>query len=165
MNIGIVVHSQTGHTLAVAVVLKERLLAAGHAVTLEQVETSRPAKPGAASVELRNKPEVDSYDALVFGSPVWGGAMSSAMTSYLSQVTSLQGKKVACLATHIFPPGLGANQTISQMKAVCESKGAIVCGSGSASWFPLGRKRRIAEVVDNLIEFIHEPNKPHHPLV
>jgi len=150
MNIGIVVHSQTGHTLAVAVMLKERLLAAGHAVTLEQVETSGRAKPGAANVQLKKKPGIDSYDALVFGCPVWGGVMSSAMTSYLAQVTSLQGKKVACLATHIFPPGLGGNQTIGQMKEICESKGAIVCGSGSVSWFPLGRKRRIAEVVDNL---------------
>ena len=150
MDIGIVVHSKTGHTLSLAVILKERLLAAGHAVTLEQVETYGRAKPGAANVQLKTKPEVDPYDALVFGCPVWGGVMSSAMTSYLAQVTSLQGKKVACLATHIFPPGLGANQTISQMKEICESKGAIVCGSGSVSWFPLGRKRRIAEVIDNL---------------
>jgi multimeric flavodoxin WrbA len=165
MNIGIVVHSQTGHTLSLAEILKERLLAAGHAVTLELVETSGRAKPGAADVQLKTRPEVDPYDALVFGSPVWGGVMSSAMTSYLEQVTSLQGKRVACMVTHIFPPGLGANQTISQMKEICESKGAIICGSGSVSWFPLGRKRRIAEVVDNLIGFIHEPNKPGHPLV
>jgi flavodoxin len=150
MNIGIVVHSQTGHTLSLAEILRERLLAAGHAVTLEQVETFGRAKPGAADVRLKTKPEVDPYDALVLGCPVWGGVMSSAMTTYLEQVTSLQGKRVACMVTHIFPPGLGANQTIDQMKGVCESKGAIVCGSGSASWFPLGRKRRIVEVVDNL---------------
>jgi len=150
MNIGIVVHSQTGHTLSVAGKLKERLLEAGHAVTLEQVEPSGPAKPGAENVQLKTKPEVDAYDALVFGCPVWGGTMSSAMTSYLEQATSLQGKKVACLVTHFFPRGWGGNQTISQMKEVCESKGATVCGSGSVSWFPLSRKRRIAEVVDDL---------------
>ena len=150
MNIGIVVHSKTGHTLSLAGKLKERLLAAGHGVTLEQVEPAGPAKPGAANVPLKTKPEIDSYEALVLGCPVWGGVMSSAMTSYLEQVTSLQGKQVACMVTHIFPPGLGASQTIRQMKEVCESKGAIVCGSGSVSWFPLGRKRRIAEVVDNL---------------
>ena len=150
MNIGIVVHSQTGHTLSLAEILKERLLAAGHAVTLEQVETSGRAKPGAADVQLKNKPEVDPYDALVLGCPVWGGVMSSAMTTYLAQVTSLQGKRVACMVTHLFPPGWGANQTIGQMKGVCESKGAIICGSGSASWFPLGRKRRVAEVVERL---------------
>ena len=150
MNIGIVVHSQTGHTLSLAEILKERLLAAGHAVTLEQVETSGRAKPGAADVQLKNKPGIDPYDALVLGCPVWGGVMSSAMTGYLEQVISLQGKRVACMVTHIFPPGLGANQTIDQMKGVCESKGAIVCGSGSASWFPLGRKRRTAELVERL---------------
>ena len=150
MNIGIVVHSQTGHTLSLAEILKERLLADGHAVTLEQVETSGRAKAGAADVQLKTKPEVAPYDALVLGCPVWGGVMSSAMTSYLEQVPSLEGKRVACMVTHIFPPGLGANQTLSQMREVCESKGATVCGSGSVSWFPLGRRRRIAEVVDNL---------------
>jgi hypothetical protein len=62
--------------------------------------------------------------------------------------------RVACLVTHFFPPGLGANQTISQMKEICESKGAIVCGSGSVSWFPLGCKRRIAEVVGDLMRVL-----------
>ena len=150
MNIGIVVHSKTGHTLSLATSLKESLLAAGHAVALEQVEPAGAAKPGVTNVPLKAKPEIDAYEAMVLGCPVWGGVMSSVMASYLEQVPSLQGKRVACLATHIFPPGWGANQTLSQMREVCESKGATVCGSGSASWFPLGRQRRIAEVVDNL---------------
>jgi hypothetical protein len=72
------------------------------------------------------------------------------MAGYLEQVTSLQGKEVACLATHFFRPGWGGNQTISQMKEICESKGATVCGSGSVRWVSLTRKRRIAEVVDRL---------------
>ena len=150
MNIGIIVHSQTGHTLSVATRLKEKLSAAGHAVNLERVEVSEPAKPGATDVQLKTKPEIDTYDALVFGSPVWGGRMSAAMTSYLEQVTSLQGKKVACLVTGLFPAGWGRNQTVAQMKEVCESKGATVCGSGSVGWLSLGRKRKISRVVDNL---------------
>jgi len=72
------------------------------------------------------------------------------MCYHRTDVTSLQGKRVACLVTHLFPPGWGGNQTIRQMKETCESKGATVCGSGSVSWFPLGRQRRIAEVVDDL---------------
>jgi flavodoxin len=150
MNIGIVVYSRTGHTLSVAETLKEAYLAAWHGVTLEQVETAGPAKPGAEHFQLKTKPQIDPYDALVFGSPVWGGAMAPPMASYLEQITSLQGKKVACLTTHFFPPGWGGNQAISQMKQICESKGATVCGSGSVSWLPLGRKRRIAKVVDDL---------------
>lgn len=39
MNIGIIVYSLSGHTLALAVQLKEALSADGHEVTLERVET------------------------------------------------------------------------------------------------------------------------------
>jgi flavodoxin len=150
MKIGIIVYSHTGHTLSVATKLKERLSANGCAVNLEQVETIGPARPGATYVQLKTKPKVETYDALVFGSPVQGGTMPPAMARYLEQVTSLQGKKVACLVTHFFPPEWGANQTISQMKAICESKGATVCGWGDVGWPRLGLKRRVAGVVDHL---------------
>jgi hypothetical protein len=72
------------------------------------------------------------------------------MASYLKQVASLEGKKVACLATHLFPPALGGKQTLAQMKDICESKGATVCGSGSVGWLRLGRRQKIADVSDRL---------------
>jgi flavodoxin len=150
MNVGIIVYSHTGHTLSVAMALKEKLSAAGHAVNLERVEIYGPDRPGATHVSLKTKPSIDAYDALVFGSPVRGGMVSPAMTSYLEQIASLQGKKVVCLVTHFFPPGWGANQTITQMKAICESRGATVCGWGDVGWPRLGLKRRVAEVVDHL---------------
>jgi NAD(P)H dehydrogenase (quinone) len=152
MNIGIIVHSNTGHTLSVAMKLKEKLSTAGHVVTLEQVETAGPVKLSARSAELKTKPAIDIYDALVFGSPVHGGRMSAAMTSYLEQIPSLQGKRVACLVTHFFRREWGANQTIELMKEVCESKGATVCGSGNVKWLSLSRKRQISRVVDSLSE-------------
>ena len=150
MNVGIIVYSQTGHTLSVAVKLQEALSAAGHAVNLEQVKTAGPVRPGAANVTLETQPEIDRYDALVFGSPVHGGVPAPAMASYLEQIASLQGKKVACLVTGVFPAGWGRNQTIAQMVKICESKGATVCGSGSVGWWSLGRRRQIAAVVDDL---------------
>jgi flavodoxin len=150
MKIGIIVYSHTGHTLSVATKLKERLSANGRTVNLEQVEIYGLDGPGVTDVRLKTKPRTDTYDALVFGSPVRGGGMPPAMMNYLEQVTSLQGKKVAFLVTHFFPQAWGANQTIAQMKAICESKGATVCGWGDVGWPRLGNKRRIAEVVDHL---------------
>jgi NAD(P)H dehydrogenase (quinone) len=150
VNIGIIVYSQTGHTLAVAAKLKEKLSEAGHEVDLEQVKIAGPVRPGAASIPLETRPELDAYDALVFGSPVHGGAPAPPMVSYLEQITSLQGRQVVCLVTGVFPPGWGRNQAVARMKEVCESKGATVCGSGSVGWWSLGRKRQIAEVVDDL---------------
>jgi flavodoxin len=157
VNIGIIVYSQTGHTLSVATRLKERLSAAGHVVTVEQIEAMGPARPRATSVKLRTRPRIDAYDALVFGSPVWGGALASPVTSYLEQISSLEGKKVACLVTSAFAAaGWGRNQTIAQMVAVCESKGATVCGSAGVGWFSWTRKRRISEAVDALSAVITE---------
>ncbi|MFL7793531.1 MAG: flavodoxin family protein [Anaerolineae bacterium] len=150
MTIGIIVYSQTGHTLSVAAELEKVLSAAGQAVKLEQVEPVGQVRPGTTDVQLKTKPEIDVYDTLVICSPVWGGTLASPLASYLGQVASLEGKRVACLITQLFPPALGGNQTLAQMKEICESKGAIVCGSGGVSWLHLRRKRKIAEVVDSL---------------
>ncbi|MBN1935346.1 MAG: NAD(P)H-dependent oxidoreductase [Anaerolineae bacterium] len=150
MNIGIIVHSHTGHTLAVAKELQKALSAAGHAVTLAQVEPAGPVSSSATRAELKTRPAIDAYDALVFGSPVWGGRMSAPMNSYLEQIASLQGKKVACLVTNFFVRGWGGDQTLKLMQEACAAKGATVCGLESVRWFSLSRKRRIAQVVDSL---------------
>jgi flavodoxin len=150
MRVGIVVYSHTGHTLTVAERLKERLSEIGHRVTLERLETVGRASPSADTAELRTKPFVGAYEALVLGSPVRGGRMSAPMRSYLEQVSTLEGKKVACLVTGLFPAAWGRNQTLAEMEEACESKGAEVCGSGSVGWFSLGRSRQISRVVDRL---------------
>jgi len=150
MHIGIIVYSQTGHTLSVAARLKEKLAAAGHEVNLKRVETTGPVRPGTINVTLATKPEIATYDALVFGTPVQGGVPASPMASYLAQLASLQGKKVACLVTGFFPAEWGRNQTIARIKETCASKGATICGAGSVGWFSFSRRRQIAEVVDDL---------------
>jgi flavodoxin len=150
MDIGIIVYSHTGHTLSVAMKLKERLSAIGHIVVLEQVETAGPVSLSATSAELKTKPVIDAYEAVVFGSPVRGGVPAGPMMSYLGQVASLEGKKIACLVTGVFPAAWGRDQTVARMKEICESKGGIVCGCGSVGWLSLRRKRQISKVVDSL---------------
>ena len=95
MKIGMVVYSLSGHTLAVAERVKERLAAGGHAVTLLRLETVGPATVSGEKDELRTRPAVDQYDAVVFACPVRGGAPPPPMATYLSGIPSLQGKKVA----------------------------------------------------------------------
>jgi len=104
MNIGIIVYSLSDHTLTAATRLKEKLTAGGHEVTLERVETVGPAKPQFENAELKTKPPVDAYDAVVFACPVRGGTVPPPMKRYLEQIPSLQGKQVACLVTHFFFP-------------------------------------------------------------
>jgi flavodoxin len=150
MNIGIIVYSHTGHTLSVARKLEQRLTSDGHAVRLVQLEIAGPVNMSATTTVLKHYPAVELYDVLVFGSPVNGGRMSAAMNSYLDQIPSLQGIRVALLLTHFFPKGWGANQTIAQMTEVCQSKGAEVRGSADVQWTSLRRRRQIARAVDSL---------------
>jgi len=63
----------------------------------------------------------------------------------------LQGKKVACLVTQFFPyPWMGGNHAIRQMRRLCESKGATVCGSGVVNWMRPRRDKTTAKAVDRL---------------
>jgi hypothetical protein len=97
MNVGIIVHSQTGHTLAVAKALREALASAGHRVELKRLETTGPVAPGATIVPLKDAPAVDGYEALVLATGVRGGLPAPPMAVYLDQLPSLEGIQVACL--------------------------------------------------------------------
>lgn len=151
MNIGIIVYSQTGNTLSVAKKLEEKLSLAGHTATLEQVKLVSERNRGDRDFQLETLPDARPYDALVFGSAVEGFSLSPILTTYLKQIESLQGKKVACLVTQLFPyPWMGGNRAIRQMERLCTSKGATVCGSGIVNWMRLRREKTTTNAVDRL---------------
>jgi flavodoxin len=146
MKIGIIVHSQTGNTYAVSLKIQEKLLAAGHLVNVERLILTGGEHPGANKVQIENPPDTGSYDALVFGAPVHAFSVSKGMEAYLSRIPSLQGKKVACFVTKGLPfHWTGGNQAISKMRKICESQGAIVCGTGIVIWNQQ-REKQIADL-------------------
>jgi flavodoxin len=150
VNVGIFVYSHTGHTLTVAEKVKERLSAYGRTVTLTELETVAPLKMGDTTAELRSTLTLDAYDVVVFACPVRGGTPAPPMRSFLEGLPTLMGKRVVCLVTGILPAAWGREQTLAQMVALCESKGATVVGSGSVWWLSLNRGRQIDDVVDQL---------------
>jgi len=151
MNVGIILYSETGNTYSVSQKLKEKLVKAGHSVNIERLKVIGKVKPGTKDIKFETLPDTDSYDALVFGSPVQAFSLSSVMTAYLSKIKSLQDKKVAFLVTQYFPfPWLGGNRAIGQMKKIGESKGAIVCGTAVVNWSKPSREKQITEMVEKL---------------
>ena len=151
MNIGIILYSQTGNTYSVSLKLKEKLITAEHSVDIERLKVVGEVRPGTKDIRLETLPDIEPYDALVFGSPVQAFSLSSVMASYLTQIASLQGKKVAFLVTQYFPfPWMGGNRTVGQMKKICEPKGAVVCGVAIVNWSNPNREKRIIEVVEKL---------------
>ena len=154
MNIGIIVYSLSGHSVSVASELKEKLSASGHSVVMERIETVGPASSANEQVDLKTRPAIEKYDALVFGFPVRGGAIPPPMVSYLEGIPSLRNKKVHSFVTHFFRKEWGANQTNTAFKAICEAKGAQICYMGEINWFNLNRKKIVLQVIDQIMESI-----------
>jgi flavodoxin len=151
MNIGIIVHSQTGNTHSMALELEKKLSADGHAVSLERLVPIGEVNPGTKDIKLESRPDVGQYDALVFAAPVQAFSLSAVMTNYLDGLASLQGKKIACFVTKQLPFNwTGGNQAIGQMKKICQSKGAEVCGTEIVIWSNAQRDQKIANAIDTL---------------
>lgn len=152
MKIGIIVHSQTGHTLSVAYKLREQFLTTGHTVFIEKVTASNDNETNVNSILLTSSPKLEGYDMLVFGAPVRGYKLSPVMQAYLRQLPSLKGKIVSGFVTQFFPkPTMGGNQAIERLSEICRSKGAEVTKTGIINWLiPFKRKKLIVETVDTI---------------
>jgi menaquinone-dependent protoporphyrinogen IX oxidase len=149
MKIGIIVHSQTGNTLSVAQRLKGKLLEVGHTVDIEKIVPLDAKQMDVKKVQIETMPNIEQYDALVFGAPVQGASVSAVMKAYLSQLASLKGKKAACYVTEFFPfAWMGGNKSIEQMKKICEAKDTEVCGTGVINWKNAHRE----EMINGLVE-------------
>lgn len=127
MKIGIIIHSQSGHTLAAASKLQEKLTAAGHKATIEQITPAERAYPGIKSLRLETRPDIASYDGLVFACPVWAFSVSPVLETYLAELKTLKGKKIAGFVTMGFPfAWMGGTHAIAKLKQICDVKGGTV---------------------------------------
>ncbi|MEN4017237.1 MAG: flavodoxin family protein [Methanobacterium sp.] len=148
MKIGIIVYSQTNNTYSVAEKLQEKLAVAGNEVNIEKVIPVGEVHPGSKNIEFENKPDVNEYDALIFGSPVQGFSLAPAMKAYMEQMAPLQDKRIACFVTKKLPFNwTGGTRAIGQMKKICQAKGGIVYGTGIVVWNKQ-RDEKIAEMVE-----------------
>lgn len=151
MKIGIIVHSQSGHTFTVAEKLKDKLAAAGHSVSIERITPVDPRQMDLKKIQFEKLPDLSPYDALIFAAPVHGFDVSNVMKVYMGQLPSLQNKKVACFVTKGLPfDSTGGNQAISRMKSTFESKGGTVVGTGIVHWPGPGVDKRIVVLVENI---------------
>ena len=156
MKIGIIIHSQTGHTYSVAQKLKEKLSADGHAVNIEQLRLAGGQQNPGKDSKIENPPDLSGYDKVIFGAPVQAFSLSKVMEAYLTQVSSLSGKTVVCFVTKGLPFGwTGGNRAISQMKEICESKWAMVSGTGIVVWNK-NREKQIDELIEKFSGLFEE---------
>ncbi len=149
MNIGILVYSQTGNTLAVGQKLQEALQEDGHCASLQRLQ---PTDQEDQSSGFRDDDisAVEGYDVLVFGSPVHAFSLPSAVTDYFHKLPSLSGKQAACFVTKQLPfRWTGGTQAVSRLRSLCESKDADVVGTEILIYRESGRDRDIDRCVKN----------------
>lgn len=148
MKIGIIIHSQTGNTQSVAEKLQEKLLEAGHTVTIEKVRATNDNQLDIQKINLVKAPDISGYDVVIFGAPVRAFSLSPVFAAYLGHLGTLQRKTVVCFVTQFFPfAWMGGSRAIKQMKNFCELRGGRVISSGIVNWSRPDRATQVAKFV------------------
>ena len=150
MKIGIVVYSQSGNTLSVAQELCDSNTGCGNQASILKVTALNEREGEASKIRLKEIPDVEEFDALIFGSPVHGFSLAPVMMAYLLQLPELSHKEVACFVTQGLPKAwMGGNRSLKQMVDICTNKGATIVSKGIINW-PKPEKR--AEMILGLTE-------------
>ena len=150
MNIGIIIFSRTGNTLAVAEHVRDTCIAQGHTVVIERV-VAEDDDPNSRPVRIKQAPDPVRFDAVIFGAPVQAFSLSPVMKAYLADIPPLEGKHVRCFVTQHFPKAwMGGNQALGQMKRLCRLKGADVAETGNVNWTSKATPEQIASVAARL---------------
>jgi flavodoxin len=160
MTIGIVVHSQSGHTAVFAKAIAERFRSANHEVDIIPLQTSGLHKPGSRNFTICNTPEesdVTSYEAILFGGPVWGGKASPVIMEYLRWLKKLNGKKTLSFVTKGLPwKSLGGNQAIHAMNEELKASGGTVLPGEILRYFFGFNKKKLQEALERIFENVTE---------
>jgi flavodoxin len=119
----VIYYSFDGNCALVAEAVKSRLNADVFAIkTADEKKRTGLAKYiwGGRQVFKHDKPELkplrvdmDAYDLIILGAPVWAGSPAPAMVSFLSR-TPLSGKKTAVFCCH----GGGKGKALDKFKAL-----------------------------------------------
>ncbi len=153
MKIGIILHSQTGNTLSVGERLLEQLTEKGHDATLRRIRNldSPEKEEKTKEIKLDSMPEVDDYDALIFGAWVQAFNLCPGFSLYLNQLPRIGDKPVSCFVTQHFPfKWMGGSIALAKMKGILASKGAKVRSNGVVNWTNKKREQQIEELVAEL---------------
>lgn len=151
MNIGIIIYSRTGNTLAVAEKVRDACVAQGHTAIIERATAEDEDPNSKLPVQLKAKPDPSRFDAVIFGAPVQAFSLSPIMKAYLAQMPQIAGKKVSCFVTQHFPkPWMGGKPAIKQMCQRCEAKGASVTETGIVNWTSKSRESQIVDAASKL---------------
>jgi NAD(P)H dehydrogenase (quinone) len=157
MKIGIFVHSQSGNTAKLGLAVTHALREKGHDVSIELLRPIGKIHPRVKHVHFRSLPEVEDYDSILFGSPIWAFSASPVIVSLLKQLETLKGKKAMCFTTSGFPTAFsGAKRVLIRLADLCEGLGAVVLPGVALFWGLHCGKKRLDATVEKICGLIKE---------
>jgi flavodoxin len=133
MTIGIVYYSRTGNTRQAAKLLEEKLKERkinAKLIEIEAVKKPGYLKAGYAAFRQKELPikntelNLSEFDALLVGTPTWGGKPSPFIKTFFTKVNNVKGKKVGLFATGGSVPG-SQTTTAQMMKEYAEQQGLV----------------------------------------
>ena len=155
MKIGLIVHSETGHTLGIAKEIEKALNKSGHTVDLESV-VAKSQKPWKENLpKLGEVPDPKGYDVLILGAPVWGFTLSLVMSEYLFHVRPLECDRLVLFSTGALHRWLGGNRAVKKMAHLSRVPDSKIVKAGSVR-FPRNKKPKyIDQVVENVVNAVN----------
>ncbi len=153
MKIGIIIHTQSGHTAHFARAIAAKFKSNGHEAEIEMLRTAGRVSPGSRKFTIKNSPEVEQFDAILFGAPVWAFKASPVIMAYLSQLTKIKNKKVLSFVTMMFPfPWMGGKQAIKAMNQELETSGAEVLPGEILQFFIKANPQKMEQAVERIFQ-------------
>jgi flavodoxin len=153
MKVGIIVHSQSGHTVTFARAIAERLSKAGIEYDIELLRTKGIVKPRKKHVEFLRLPDISGYDIVLFGAPVWAFTISPAIIAFMRTIKSLKGKKALPFITHsLFAKVCGAERALKIMGAELEELSADLLEGEHIHFFIGANKAKLNAAAERIVE-------------
>lgn len=155
MKIGIIIHTQSGHTAHFARAIAAKFNNKGHEAEIEMLRTSGQVSPGSRKFTIKNSPEVEQYDTILFGGPVWAFKASPVIMSYLSQLNRIKNKKVLSFVTMMFPFAcMGGKQAINAMNQELIASGGDVLPGEILQFFFKANPQKMEQAIERIYEAI-----------
>jgi flavodoxin len=162
MKIGIIVHSQSGHTAAFAKAIAAKCSERGHDVDTILLMTTGLSRPSSLRFTISNAPgdaELAQFDRVLVGGPVWAFKASPVIMKYLSSIGALKGKKALAFVTMGFPwKALGASRALYSMSKKLElSDAEALPGEAVRYLFGKSNKKQLDAAVERICARIASP--------
>lgn len=153
MKIGIIIHTQSGHTANFARAIAAKFNDNGHETDIGMLRTTGRVSPGSQKFTIKNPPSLKDFDAVLFGGPVWAFKASPVIMAYLSDARDLKNKKTLSFVTMGLPfPWMGGQQAIKSMDQELEASGANVL-KGEILWYGFKvNSQKMQQAVDRIYQ-------------